>query len=606
MQSRRPKSKENYIHISFEETNRLREQLGLKPLYTNNNDRSNNPPKNRILFNETVDKDENKSKKKNDVSWDNWVNDLEIDSNVNNVEDNEEEQLKISHDVSDIVNEIGSTYSNGIILTLKDSSVLDDIDDGGNEIKSNSILENSDIRSKEKLSFQKKVSKKYNPYSGKDTEDVDILAQYDNEEDKVKLHSLKSITERLKKHNVEDDVLARTSNISSGRLSKMSGAARNLQYVDDSSLSVSEKLKHNLGSLLEDIGTDNKKESKFKKSKSTDKIKGKKKSRNIRKRDNDGSIFDEAKMQEDTDFKLMERSNAMNNIDGIDFENEDLENSLALQRRINLASLLKSKSGNDIIKEKMNYDSDESDDIIDYRTLGEEFDSNNGAITITDTSDFLFIANDFDIENIKTKKRIIPNISTSEPKEIPSLKRPREEDVDDSNDTPITSNVVDDESSIINKGLGSTVALLLKQGDIKKVTEEDLEKDKIALERQLWFQEYKKHEEKRNEIIQEDHGLRKNAIKALNKSKDSDKEKRFIREKEVLVKKLDAKLGQDAETRFNGFVPEIKLEYHDSHGRSLNPKEAFKELSRNFHGRFSGKNKTNKLLRKIELERKGI
>ena len=52
----------------------------------------------------------------------------------------------------------------------------------------------------------------------------------------------------------------------------------------------------------------------------------------------------------------------------------------------------------------------------------------------------------------------------------------------------------------------------------------------------------------------------------------------------------------------DGYKPEIRLEYVDDSGRCLNPKEAFRQLSHRFHGKGSGKKKTEKRQKKVEEE----
>ena len=52
-----------------------------------------------------------------------------------------------------------------------------------------------------------------------------------------------------------------------------------------------------------------------------------------------------------------------------------------------------------------------------------------------------------------------------------------------------------------------------------------------------------------------------------------------------------------------GYKPDFKLDYHDEKGHAMNPKEAFRYLSHRFHGKGSGKKKTEKRVKKIqELE----
>ncbi|KAG0695209.1 U4/U6.U5 tri-snRNP-associated protein 1 [Chionoecetes opilio] len=52
----------------------------------------------------------------------------------------------------------------------------------------------------------------------------------------------------------------------------------------------------------------------------------------------------------------------------------------------------------------------------------------------------------------------------------------------------------------------------------------------------------------------------------------------------------------------DGYRPDIKLEYVDDEGRKLNAKEAFRYLSHKFHGKGSGKNKTEKRMKKWNEE----
>lgn len=50
------------------------------------------------------------------------------------------------------------------------------------------------------------------------------------------------------------------------------------------------------------------------------------------------------------------------------------------------------------------------------------------------------------------------------------------------------------------------------------------------------------------------------------------------------------------------YKPDVKLEYIDDSGRLLTPKEAFRYLSHKFHGKGSGKNKTEKRMKKLQEE----
>ncbi|XP_029288718.1 U4/U6.U5 tri-snRNP-associated protein 1 [Cottoperca gobio] len=50
------------------------------------------------------------------------------------------------------------------------------------------------------------------------------------------------------------------------------------------------------------------------------------------------------------------------------------------------------------------------------------------------------------------------------------------------------------------------------------------------------------------------------------------------------------------------YRPEVKIEYVDESGRRLTPKEAFRQLSHRFHGKGSGKMKTERRMKKLEEE----
>ena len=52
------------------------------------------------------------------------------------------------------------------------------------------------------------------------------------------------------------------------------------------------------------------------------------------------------------------------------------------------------------------------------------------------------------------------------------------------------------------------------------------------------------------------------------------------------------------------YKPDVQLKYTDEFGRAMNQKEAFKHLSHQFHGKGSGKLKTEKHLKRIEDEKR--
>jgi U4/U6.U5 tri-snRNP-associated protein 1 len=66
------------------------------------------------------------------------------------------------------------------------------------------------------------------------------------------------------------------------------------------------------------------------------------------------------------------------------------------------------------------------------------------------------------------------------------------------------------------------------------------------------------------------------------------------------VVKIDGRKANDKDKEFA--KREVKLEYRDKHGRLLTRKEAFRDLSYQFHGYTSGKRKEEKKLQQIARE----
>jgi U4/U6.U5 tri-snRNP-associated protein 1 len=127
------------------------------------------------------------------------------------------------------------------------------------------------------------------------------------------------------------------------------------------------------------------------------------------------------------------------------------------------------------------------------------------------------------------------------------------------------------EEPLVGTGIAATLALLKQKGMLEKANEEIFEAETRRSKRQKWL-------------------LEQNKLQAGSKEAGVKKQKR-------------SKLGADDEVkRFEDYRPDISLSYTDEFGRQLNPKEAFKQLCFAFHGRGSGKNKTEKRLRKIQEE----
>lgn len=173
--------------------------------------------------------------------------------------------------------------------------------------------------------------------------------------------------------------------------------------------------------------------------------------------------------------------------------------------------------------------------------------------------------------------------------------------VKEENSTPappgLTVNGLEEEATL-NHGVGATLSMLSQRGLIQQSTEGDLN----ALHRE------------RHRFLTE----------KQNREADAERKAKLQRERDRASGKLDRMSARDREEYarwenrqrdqqesrqmtdiFNReYKPNVQLKYVDECGRSMNQKEAFKHLSHMFHGKGSGKQKTEKHLKKIEDEKK--
>lgn len=169
------------------------------------------------------------------------------------------------------------------------------------------------------------------------------------------------------------------------------------------------------------------------------------------------------------------------------------------------------------------------------------------------------------------------------------------------NSTPappgLTVNGLEDEATL-NQGVGATLSMLSQRGLIKQSTEGDL--NALHRERQRFL------------------------LEKQNREADAERKAKLQRERDRASGKLDRMSARDREEYarwenrqrdqqesrqmtdiFNReYKPDVQLKYVDEFGRSMNQKEAFKHLSHQFHGKGSGKQKTEKHLKKIEDDKK--
>lgn len=171
------------------------------------------------------------------------------------------------------------------------------------------------------------------------------------------------------------------------------------------------------------------------------------------------------------------------------------------------------------------------------------------------------------------------------------------ESADDGPKGNITGTGLDEESTL-DQGLGTTLSMLRQRGLVQQ--SEAAELNALHRDRQKFLQDKYRREseaEKRARLQRE----RDRTTGKLDRMSAREREEYARYEN----KQRDQQESRHMADVFNReYKPDVQLKYVDEHGRLMNQKEAFKHLSHQFHGKGSGKMKTEKHLKKIEEEKK--
>jgi U4/U6.U5 tri-snRNP-associated protein 1 len=161
----------------------------------------------------------------------------------------------------------------------------------------------------------------------------------------------------------------------------------------------------------------------------------------------------------------------------------------------------------------------------------------------------------------------------------------------------VTSTGLEEEVTL-DKGLGSTLKLLQERGIIKTSESGDL--NAIYRDKQKFLAEKRRREEAA-ELKARQQRERDRATGRLDRMSAREKEE-YARSQNNYRDQQESRLLAE---HFNKeYKPSVELKYVDEFGRHMNQKEAFKHLSHQFHGKGSGKQKTEKMLKKIEDEKR--
>ncbi|KAI1388319.1 SART-1 protein [Hypoxylon trugodes] len=454
------------------------------------------------------------------------------------------------------------------ILTLKDTDILGD--EEGDE------LENINLREHEKLSKKLELKKKkpvYDPHAADETGERSLLAQYDEEIDGKK-------SKRFTLDGLGNTV----------QIDDLDGQPRSLQ-----------RQKINLDFLKDDVQPSSDyldvSEVKIKKPK-------KKKTKTTRQRPIDeGNIFPLPSEEPDQSMDI-DSGNAFINRkrktdDSAFVDDEDLQATLAAQRR-NALKKRKRMRPEDIAKQLR-------EEAQTPEVENEDEGTQGGGLVLDEISEFVSGLTKEDIEDRKPRKPKSPrDAPVTAMEEESDEDEPMKDGYDVEHDrvkreasTPAETAVIGvDEEKTIGSGVGATLQLLRERQLLKDTGSAEL--NEKQRQHQLFLAEKKRRlaemeQEARNQRERDRNSGRLDRM-SVREREEWARQQNNIRDQHTSRQLVDL---------FNkGYKPNVELKYHDEHGRSLDQKEAFKHLSHQFHGKGSGKGKTDKRLKKIEDEKR--
>ncbi|KLT45793.1 SART-1 protein [Cutaneotrichosporon oleaginosum] len=139
--------------------------------------------------------------------------------------------------------------------------------------------------------------------------------------------------------------------------------------------------------------------------------------------------------------------------------------------------------------------------------------------------------------------------------------------------------------AVVGNGLAGVLNLLRNQGSLEKRSEADAERERLQKQHDLWLADHRRRQAQRE--------LERIAARGGNKDQA---------QREYENRQREAAEARDALEAFKHYKPDVSIKYHDELGREMSVKEAWKSLSHKFHGKTSGRMKTEKRLRKIAEE----
>nr|POE66006.1 u4/u6.u5 tri-snrnp-associated protein snu66 [Quercus suber] len=458
------------------------------------------------------------------------------------------------------------------ILTLKDAEIGEESEDDE--------LENAELKAKEKLEEKLALKIRKPDYDPTDMDEQrGLLSKYDDEINGKKQKVFKLDGKGTLDAETQERLLhAKTNSQHKGvkiNLDMLKDDAAVSDYVDPSTVKI-------------------KKPKKSKKEKKT-------RQKAVDEDDIFPTVAPSTKMDTndmDVDTVTMQRANGEGKKRVYDFDDDDdLQAKLAEQRRQALKKR-KRLDGSEIVRQ-----------LRDEMPVDDE-EVEEGGLVVDETSEF--------VANLKK-----PEASAAQSSKGDRLDTPDNKDVDgdtamqsyaDAEEaaeraerrereesapaTEMTATGLEEESSMNSQGLGASLAMLRRRGLIDNPAAADLaQKERARAEflasKQGLLDDYDRRAREQREYDRKSGKL----DRMSNRDRDAYARQQNEQREAYIAKLLAEKFNRE-------YRPDIKLEYHDEFGRQMNQKEAFKHMSHMFHGKGSGKLKTEKRLKKIEDEKR--
>ena len=487
--------------------------------------------------------------------------------------------VKVAHDASNFMD------GDEQILTLKDATI-DQYDEEGDE------LENLDLREQERLKKNLDLKKKkadYNPLD--DSETKNLLSKYDEElygEDRKRFTLGAGGDSELADILGEDPNKAKVQGIDLDILDGM--------FCHGIGDTMSTKLTVVLENTRPSSDYLDVSEIKVRKPK-------KKKSKSTRQKAVDPDDYllpdlpEQPAQEEKMDVDISEKEKKRKQSEDTNLvDDDDLQFALSMQRR-NALKKRKRTRPEDIAKQ-LKETPEEQDD------APEE----GGGIVIGEVSEFVAgikKAEEEEEERPRKKQSTeppAPTVDDEAEEDVPMQEvdtyRPTQEDQEGEMEEPAEEDEDFMEEKTVGQGLGATLSLLRDRG---------LLRDSDSTE---------KHETlmKKTDFLAKKRRIEVELDEAARAQRERDRasgrlDRMSQREQQEYARQQNAQRDMQASRRMaelyeSEFKPTFEIRYADEEGRVLDRKEAFKHLSHQFHGKGSGKGKTDKKIKKVADEQR--